>query len=55
MTARIATAVHPHVVPHGLRNGARWQVQRYEPPFGIAVSAFNVRMSFPADLPANER
>lgn len=33
----------------------RWQMLRHSIPFGIAVSAFNVRMNFPADLPASDR
>lgn len=55
MTARMASAARPHGFSQGQRIAVRWQVQRHAPPFGIAVSMFNVRMSFPAELPANDR
>lgn len=55
MTPRMMTAACAHGFSQGQRIAVRWQVQRNEPPFGIAVSVFNVRMSFPAGLPANDR
>jgi hypothetical protein len=59
MTGHVTSAKHPQGYPsdcsQASRAGSRWQVQQHEPPFGIAVSSFNVRMSFPADLSAHDR